>query len=83
MATKYTCHSEDVTEEPVTIEALTPESAAEQYVDENLEFDPTAPQSTLEIEVELDSPEFENKKEIRFKMGPRQLGIRLVSPTQS
>jgi hypothetical protein len=66
MATKYTCHSEDVTEEPVIIEALTPESAAEQYVDENLEFDPTAPQSTLEIEVELDSPEFENKKEIKL-----------------
>ena len=64
--TSYTCHSPDVSDEPMTVQAVDPESAAEQYVDENLEFDPTDPQSTIEIEVTFDDPEFENKKTTRL-----------------
>ena len=66
MATKYTCHAIGISEEPITYDADSPEDAAEFYVNENLEFDPTDPQSTLEIEVEFDSPEFENKKETKL-----------------
>lgn len=61
MTTRYTCQADEISEEPITYETETPSQAAEQYVDENLEFDPTDPQSVIQVNVEYPHPEFNDR----------------------
>lgn len=54
--TTYTCSSESCDDVSGKIEAESPQKAAEQYTAEYLDFDPSDPQSLIEVRVKyLDS----------------------------
>lgn len=66
MTTRYLCQSDDVSEEAIPYHASTAGKAAELYVGENLEFDPTDPQDVIQVRVEFPSREFHDSTELCY-----------------
>ncbi len=48
---KFSCYAEGLSENPSVLENGTAEEAAVAYVNERLDFDPTDPQASFEVEV--------------------------------